>query len=246
MGGLSAQEPQTYIQQLGPSGWALTQPQRSMPCLQVSEAVGEGQSAEACEELFRKQHAYLCIPKHMQSGQAFVAIVKNAQMEASAGPSPSSTSQGGSGGGGAGREPAGSGGAAGSMQGGEREAVEQGFGDERRSRRTPKRSDITSPGGRVSRALLVQPTCAQQLLAMNTCDGCVAMACMRRRPLPAHPLPNTASVGIALGAHLSCRPLADTRRCLVSSARVAALVEGQEGVQGKRSFMSSMERRLKP
>ncbi|KAI3433426.1 hypothetical protein D9Q98_003241 [Chlorella vulgaris] len=117
---------------------------------QVSEAVGEGQSAEACEELFRKQHAYLCIPKHMQSGQAFVAIVKNAQMEASAGPSPSSTSQGGSGGGGAGREPAGSGGAAGSMQGGEREAVEQGFGDERRSRRTPKRSDITSPGGRAT------------------------------------------------------------------------------------------------
>jgi hypothetical protein len=125
---------------------------------QVAQAVGGMHSGEACEALHRAHQAYLSIPKALQSAQAFAALVEHSHREeASAEPSQRSRSLGGSG---AGQEAAVSGAAAASgfkhedgegedddelegLQGSEEE------GRSRRSRRTPKRSDVVSPGGRV-------------------------------------------------------------------------------------------------
>ena len=49
--------------------------------MQVAEAVGAGWPAAACEALFRRQQAYLSIPKALQSAQAFAALVESANAQ---------------------------------------------------------------------------------------------------------------------------------------------------------------------
>jgi hypothetical protein len=124
----------------------------------VSAAVGGERTPASCEALFRRQQAYLSIPREFQSAQAFTALVENAQRD---GPAAEPSSQGGSG---AGPDGAASGGSRPRLkreegdgeevgelgeEGSEEEEEEEEEGS-RRSRRTPKRG--ASPAVRVSRA----------------------------------------------------------------------------------------------
>ena len=70
-----------------------------MPLPQVAEAVGAGWPAEACEALFRRQQAYLSIPKALQSAQAFAALVESANAQREEASAREGAASGGGGGG---------------------------------------------------------------------------------------------------------------------------------------------------
>lgn len=130
---------------------------RPLPALQVAAACGK--SAEACEALYRRQHAYLSIPASLQSAQAFAALVEAAQKEEPVKEEPPASQQrsrslapgedGGEASGAAGSRRRDSSGEEGEEEQ-EEEEEEPGLAAGR-ARRTPKRSGLLSPSGRVSR-----------------------------------------------------------------------------------------------
>ncbi len=120
---------------------------------QIASACGK--SADECEALYRRQHAYLSIPSALQSTPAFAAMVVAAQKDEPVKEEPPASQQRsrslapGEDGGEAS-------GAAGSRRHGSSGEEEEGEEDEEpglaagRARRTPKRGGLLSPGGRVS------------------------------------------------------------------------------------------------
>ena len=127
------------------------------PAPQVAAACGK--PAEACEALYRRQHAYLSIPAALQSAQAFAAMVEAAQKEEPVKEEPPASQQrsrsaapgeDGAASGAAGPRPHDSSGDEGGGGGeGHREEEEEPGLAAGRARRTPKRGGLLPLPGRV-------------------------------------------------------------------------------------------------